>query len=111
MSKIVRGLVMCTMCVAAGCGGEKPQPAAAETPDAALKKTLGAYVVEFLKRNPTTNTYVGGAALDRSLREVDGMLRDYSTTALQAEDQWLNDTAKALDAVNAAGLSATARTD
>jgi uncharacterized protein (DUF885 family) len=110
MSKIVLGLLACTMLGAAGCGGEKPKPAA-EAPDATLKKTLAAYVVEFLKRNPTTNTYLGGAALDPSLRDVDGTLRDYSTTALQAEDQWLTDTAKVLDAVNVAELPAAARID
>src|SRR5712671_993140 len=110
MSKIVRGLLLCTMLVAAGCGGDKPQPPV-DTPDAALKKTLAAYVVEFLKRNPTTNTYLGGAALDPSLRDVDGSLRDYSTSALEGEDQWLADTAKALDAINVAQLPPGARID
>ena len=33
-----------------------------------------AYAVELLRRNPTVNTYLGGAGLDASLREVDGRL-------------------------------------
>ena len=64
---------------------------------------LHAYVVEFLRRNPTTNTYLGGAGLDPSLRDVDGMLRDYSATALEDEDRWLTDTPKALEAIDPAG--------
>ena len=40
------------------------------------------YVVEFLRRNPTTNTYLGGAGLDPSLRDVDGTLRDVSPQAI-----------------------------
>ena len=59
--------------------------------DEAFKKTLNAYVVEFLRRNPTVNTYLGGAGLDASLGEADGRLRDYSAAALADEDRWLTD--------------------
>ncbi len=93
MIKILRGLVVSALLTAAACSNPAPKPQpAADNPDATLKKTLSAYVVEFLRRNPTTNTYLGGAGLDPSLKEVDGMLRDYSATALAAEDQWLADT-------------------
>jgi len=51
--------------------------------DAAFKTIHDKYVVEFLRRNPTVNTYLGGAGLDPSLREVDGTLRDYSPAALE----------------------------
>src|SRR5215813_15180506 len=108
MRKIASRLVLASILVAGGCSNPappKPQPAA-DSADTTLKKTLSAYVVEFLRRNPTTNTYLGGAGLDPSLKEVDGMLRDYSTTALTAEDQWLADTQKTLEGINPSGLSA-----
>src|SRR6266480_4417045 len=65
--------------------------------DAAFKTTHDKYVVEFLRRNPTVNTYLGGAGLDSSLREVDGTLRDYSAAALEAEDRWLAETQKSFE--------------
>jgi uncharacterized protein (DUF885 family) len=112
MTRIRRGLVASAILMAAACSSPAPksQPAG-DNPDTTLKKTLSAYVVEFLRRNPTTNTYLGGAGLDPSLKEVDGTLRDYSVSALAAEDQWLTDTSKALDGINPSGLSANARID
>src|SRR5258708_5390086 len=79
--------------------------------NAALKKSLNAYVVEFLRRNPTVNTYLGGSGLDPSLADVDGTLRDYSATALAKEDQWLADTQKTLEGADTGSLSANARVD
>src|SRR5436190_11724617 len=79
--------------------------------EAALKKTLFAYSVEFLRRNPTTNTYLGGAGLDPKLREVDGLLRDYSPAALESEDQWLAEVQAKLEATPTGTLSAPARID
>jgi len=79
--------------------------------EASLKKTLFAYSVEFLRRNPTTNTYLGGAGLDPKLRDVDGLLRDYSPAALEAEDKWLADTQSKLDAIPTGTLSSAARID
>ena len=72
---------------------------------------LDSYVVGFLRRNPSVSTYLGGAGLDASLREVDGRLRDNSPVALAAEDQWLADTEKALEAIDPAPLSANDRID
>src|SRR2546423_12272701 len=88
---------------ASGCVTQQPAniPANANnngSGDQAFKAVHDRYVIEFLKRNPTVNTYLGGAGLDPSLRETDGLLRDYSTQALQAEDQWLADTQKAFEA-------------
>jgi uncharacterized protein (DUF885 family) len=79
--------------------------------DDAFKKTLNAYVVEFLRRNPTVNTYLGGAGLDPSLKDVDGTLRDYSVAALTDEDRWLTDAQKAIEGTDANGLSPNARID
>lgn len=79
--------------------------------DTELKRIHDAYVVEFLRRNPTVNTYLGGAGLDSSLKDVDGTLRDHSASALEAEDRWLADTQKSLESVEANKLSANRRID
>ncbi len=73
--------------------------------DPLITQALSRYVVEFLKRNPTTNTYLGGAGLDPSLKAVDGMLRDYSPEAIAEEDRWLAMTARELGAVNVGALT------
>jgi uncharacterized protein (DUF885 family) len=79
--------------------------------DEQLKKIHDAYVVEFLRRNPTVNTYLGGAGLDPSLKDVDGTLRDHSAAALEAEDRWLSDAQKNFETVDADTLSPNRRID
>ncbi|MGH9945293.1 MAG: hypothetical protein ACRD9R_23320, partial [Pyrinomonadaceae bacterium] len=81
------------------------------TGNASFKSAHDAYVREFLRRNPTVNTYLGGAGLDPSLREVDGRLRDHSAAALTAEDRWLSDAQKTFEAVSPASLSPNLRID
>jgi uncharacterized protein (DUF885 family) len=89
-----------------------PAPgAAAGGGDAAFKTVHDKYVVEFLRRNPTVNTYLGGAGLDPSLKEVDGRLRDHSPSALAEEDRWLADTQKAFQGIDPASLSPARRID
>src|SRR4026208_2043994 len=68
--------------------------------DGELKRVHDAYVVEFLRRNPTVNTYLGGGGLDPSLKDVDGTLRDHSPAALEAEDRWLSDTQKSFEGID-----------
>jgi uncharacterized protein (DUF885 family) len=87
-----------------------PTPAAGGG-DQAFKTVHDKYVVEFLRRNPTVNTYVGGAGLDASLKEVDGRLRDHSAAALTEEDRWLADSQKAFEGVDPQTLSPTRRID
>src|SRR5262245_44955171 len=113
MQKIRRALGVGVILAAVGCSSEapKPQQPAADRPDAALKKTLTAYVVEFLRRNPTTNTYLGGAGLDPSLTDVDGSLRDHSAAALAEEDRWLADVSRRLAEIPAASLPEASRID
>ncbi|MGB7924254.1 MAG: DUF885 domain-containing protein [Pyrinomonadaceae bacterium] len=79
--------------------------------DQAFKTAHDKYVVEFLRRNPTVNTYLGGAGLDPSLREVDGQLRDHSAAALEAEDRWLGETQKSFEGIDPNTLSANRRID
>jgi uncharacterized protein (DUF885 family) len=73
--------------------------------DPLIQQKLSRYVVEFLRRNPTTNTYLGGAGLDPALRDVDGTLRDVSPAALEEEDRWLAGVARELGAVDADALT------
>ena len=79
--------------------------------DGELKRVHDAYVVEFLRRNPTVNTYLGGAGLDPSLKDVDGTLRDHSAAALEAEDRWLADAQKSFEGIDPNTLSANRRID
>lgn len=79
--------------------------------DAAFKTIHDRYVVEFLRRNPSVNTYLGGAGLDPSLKEVDGRLRDHSSAALADEDRWLEETRKAFEGTDASTLSPARRID
>jgi uncharacterized protein (DUF885 family) len=79
--------------------------------DAAFKTMHDRYVVEFLRRNPSVNTYLGGAGLDPSLKEVDGRLRDHSSAALADEDRWLEETRKAFEGTDASTLSPARRID
>ena len=89
----------------------QPQAAGGGSGDQNFKRIHDAYVREFLRRNPTVNTYLGGAGLDPALREVDGQLRDHSAAAIEAEDRWLTDTQKSLDTLAPDTLSATLRID
>jgi uncharacterized protein (DUF885 family) len=77
--------------------------------DEVFKKIHDGYVVEFLRRNPTVNTYLGGAGLDPKLRDVDGRLRDHSAAALGDEDKWLTQTKQSLQVIDAGSLSAPQR--
>lgn len=79
--------------------------------DAGFKRLHDAYVVEFLRRNPTVSTYLGGAGLDPSLREADGRLRDHSAAALRFEDRWLERTLSAFEAIDPRTLSPARRID
>jgi uncharacterized protein (DUF885 family) len=91
---------------------QSPAPAAPPGGgDAAFKTVHDRYVVEFLRRNPTVNTYLGGAGLDPSLREADGRLRDHSAAALAQEDGWLAESQKAFQAADPAALSPARRID
>jgi uncharacterized protein (DUF885 family) len=94
----------------AGCTQPPPAPPTTQlSGDQAFKKIHDDYVVEFLRRNPTVNTYLGGAGLDPKLRDVDGALRDHSATALVEEDRWLANSKQSLDAIAQATLSPAQR--
>jgi Uncharacterized protein conserved in bacteria len=79
--------------------------------NAGFVKLHDAYVIEFLRHNPSVNTYLGGVGLDLSLRDVDGKLRDHSQEALDIENRWLADTEAAMTATDPVTLSAQHRID
>jgi uncharacterized protein (DUF885 family) len=62
------------------------------------------YFVRALSLNPVTATYLGGDAYDRSLRDVNGRLRDYRPAALRAERAFYWEVKSALDALDASRL-------
>jgi len=111
-----RALIVCVMALAfAACtqpsGTNQNSGTSSGAGDAAFKTAHDKYVVEFLRRNPQVNTYLGGAGLDPSLKEVDGTLRDYSAAALEQEDRWLADSQKSFEAIDANSLSPVRRID
>ncbi|HZS48451.1 MAG TPA: DUF885 domain-containing protein, partial [Blastocatellia bacterium] len=70
-----------------------------------FKAVEDTYVKGFLRHYPVVNTYLGGAGLDPSLIEVDGMLRDHSQAAIDAEDKWLESTLKSFEKFDSKSLS------
>ena len=79
-------LLLCAACVQQQTQNSPSPTATAGSADQAFTAIHDRYVVEFLRRDPTVNTYLGGAGLDPSLKEVDGRLRDHSAAALAEED-------------------------
>jgi uncharacterized protein (DUF885 family) len=110
-------LLLLALLSAAACATQQTQgPTPSPTPaagggDQAFKTIHDRYVVEFLRRNPSVNTYLGGAGLDPSLKEADGRLRDHSANALAEEDRWLADTQKSFESVDPQTLSPARRID
>jgi uncharacterized protein (DUF885 family) len=105
-------LLLVILFAACGHNGNKEGETMGQAPgDKSMKAALDTYVVEFLRRNPTVNTYLGGAGLSPTLQEADGRLRDHSPSALEVEDRWLADTQKAIELVDPATLSDNVRID
>ncbi len=107
--KRVSAWAIVTILATAACSSEPP--VVPGSGDAAVTPILKSYAIELLRRNPTTNTYLGGAGLDPSLGDVDGTLRDYSAAALEKEAAELTTTQKALEAIAPASLSPTLQID
>jgi hypothetical protein len=76
-----------------------------------FKSLRDAYVIQFLRLNPVVNTYLGGAGLDPSLREVDGLLRDHSNGALEQEDKWLESQQASFEGIDSNLLTPALRID
>ena len=104
-------LLPLVLAAAARCAPPASRPTTPASNDASFVRLHDSYVVEFLRRNPSVNTYLGGAGLDPALRETDGRLRDHSQRAIDAEDHWLSEMQRAMSAVNADALSPRRRID
>ena len=92
---------------ALSCARTEDQPAA----DAGFQGLHDRYVIQFLGRNPVVSTYLGGAALDPSLADTDGRLRDHSPEALEIEDRDLQAVLDSLELIDPATLTAVHRID
>src|SRR5579862_3419723 len=76
----------------AGAAAPKAQPVPArQSADGRFAAVEHEYVTYILQQFPVVATYLGGAAFDSRLEQVDGRLRDYAPQALQAEDARLNE--------------------
>src|ERR1041385_4152931 len=108
---VITFLAITMLPVLAACTTKTMQQTTNNSGDGAFKKLQDGYVIEFLRRNPTVNTYLGGSGLDPALKDVDGTLRDHSAGALEAEDRWLSTTQKTFEEVDANTLSPNMRID
>ncbi len=107
-AKTMKRLLMLTVISAlmlTACARQPTNSTGQSNNDQEFKKLHDEYVVEFLRRNPTVNTYLGGAGLDPKLGEVDGTLRDHSVAALQEEDRWLRSSQQSFEGVDPDSLS------
>ena len=83
----------------------------ADPAESKFRSLRDAYAIQFLKRNPVVNTYLGGVRLDPSLRETDGLLRDHSAAALEEEDKWLETQQTSFESFAADSLPPSLRID
>ena len=90
----MRKILVALIALMAACTQTATERTTSNAGDNEFTRIHDSYVIEFLRRNPTVNTYLGGAGLDASLHDVDGMLRDHSAAALEAEDRWLAEAQK-----------------
>lgn len=104
--------VFISSCLLAACAknAEPPKQQAAGA-DKQFQALEHEYVVYFMSRFPVVATYLGGAALDESLRDIDGKLRDYSPKALEDEDRRWSEFRDRLKALDEKALSSSRRID
>ena len=107
----MRKILVALIALMAACTQTATERTTSNAGDNEFTRIHDSYVIEFLRRNPTVNTYLGGAGLDASLHDVDGMLRDHSAAALEAEDRWLAEAQKSLEGVDPNRLSPNRRID
>jgi uncharacterized protein (DUF885 family) len=98
--------------LAVACSRHSPPPAAAPIDaDAQFTRLEHTYVVYFMSRFPVVATYLGGAALDPTLADIDGKLRDHSPEALAQEDARWGELRAQFEALEPAALSPRRRID
>ncbi len=100
---------MLAVAFVSGCGSkEKSPPQTGEETFATLERE---YAVYFLSRFPVVATYLGGAAFDESLKDIDGKLRDHSAEALKTEDEALKGFQERFTRIDESNLSPRRRID
>ncbi|WP_394834786.1 DUF885 domain-containing protein [Pendulispora rubella] len=109
LSRAMTAALFAWACVA--CSSSDDNPPDDSSADAKYSAVERDYVLYFLDRNPVVATYLGGAALDAKLANVDGRLRDHSASALAAEDQALGGFKQRLEALDRNALSAAHQID
>jgi uncharacterized protein (DUF885 family) len=95
-------VLMLAACGRNSAAPEQGKAAGADEQFAALEHE---YVVYFMSRFPVVATYLGGAALDETLRDIDGKLRDHSAAALAEEDKRWSEFRDRFTALDPQGLS------
>ncbi|HYM35711.1 MAG TPA: DUF885 family protein, partial [Steroidobacteraceae bacterium] len=109
MRRFARLTAFALVSIFAACG--QTEKTATLSADEQFEKLEHEYVVYFFSRFPVVATYLGGAAFDNTLANIDGKLRDHSAEALQAEDTKLQDFRQRFSALDEAKLSARRRID
>ena len=104
-------LILAALVLAACQPSSPPPPPAQASADDQFTPLEHEYAVYVMSRFPVVATYLGGAAFDPSLAQIDGKLRDYSANALQAEDVRLSGFADRFTALDAGKLSPRRRID
>lgn len=88
--------------------GEAPDTGSADRDFAEIERE---YAVYFMRRFPVVATYLGGAAFDESLADIDTELRDHSEQALAEEDARWAELLERFRALEPARLSARRQID
>jgi uncharacterized protein (DUF885 family) len=90
----------------AGCGQKSPPTEQkALSADEQFAPLEHEYAVYFMSRFPVVATYLGGAAFDSSLADVDGKLRNYTPAAISDEDKRWNEFKQRFTALDEKTLS------
>jgi uncharacterized protein (DUF885 family) len=105
-------LVPCVALLMIACHHESPQSTVPmPTPEEQFASLEHEYVVYFMQQFPVVATYLGGAAFDPALKDIDGKLRDYSGPALTDENDKLRSFRQRFAALKEDDLSARRRID
>jgi uncharacterized protein (DUF885 family) len=105
--------IILTALVAVACGSAtgEPTPVPAPSREPSFEAVAREYAIGFLQRNPVPATYLGASALDPSLADIDGKLRDHSPAALASEDRWLKGQLSRFEAIEPASLKGAHKID
>lgn len=87
---------------------KRPPIVSTTTPFAGLRER---YFLRTLELNPVLSTYLGGDGYSRSLRPMNGKLRDFRPEKLQDEVTWLKGIRRDLESMPAASLATPERID